>query len=102
MMPSGVDRIGTYVFVMLFAALMIAGALFLLPVYRDYRAAKQDLVEVERKLTDQKERIVKMRREITRLKTDYRAIERVARERFGYCRDGEKIYHFDTPETSSP
>jgi hypothetical protein len=41
-----------------------------------------------------------LREQIHSLQTDPDAIERVAREKLGWCREDEKIYHFDpvTPE----
>jgi hypothetical protein len=38
-----------------------------------------------------------LNRELRELRTDYRAIERVAREKFGMCKPGEEIYHFEEP-----
>ena len=68
---------------------------FLLPAYSDYHRTKGDVSELKQSLTMQEHEIQRLQREIRSLRTDYRAIERVAREKFGLCRDGEKIYHFD-------
>lgn len=87
-----------YVFLALVGALLLAGAVVLLPAHREYREATKDLMEVDEELARQEEQILRIRREINSLKSDPRAIERVAREKFGYCKDGEKIYHFDDPE----
>jgi cell division protein FtsB len=45
---------------------------------------------------------MELKKELAALRTDYRAIERVARERFGLCREGEEIYHFETPAATEP
>ncbi len=68
---------------------------FLLPAYSDYHRTKGDVSELKLSLTMQEHEIQRLQREIRSLRTDYRAIERVAREKFGLCKDGEKIYHFD-------
>ena len=90
------QRIGNYVFLALFAALLAVAAAVLAPAQRQYRNAKKDLTDLKTRLESQEQTILEIRREISRLRSDYRAIERVAREKFGYCRDGEKIYHFES------
>ncbi len=87
-----------YAFLVIVGVLLFAGAAVLVPAHQEYREATRDLMEVGEELARQEEQILRIRREINSLKNDYRAIERVAREKFGYCRDGEKIYHFDDPE----
>lgn len=87
-----------YAFLALVGALLLAGAAVLAPANQEYREATRDLMEIDEELARQEEQILRIRREISSLKNDYRAIERVAREKFGYCKDGEKIYHFDNPE----
>ena len=80
-------------------AILIGGIAFymIVPVYFDYRHTKLAITEIERSLAEQRQEALALRREITALKEDGKAIERVAREKFGWCREGEKIYHFDAP-----
>jgi len=68
---------------------------FLLPAYTNYREARTAVHKLQQDLEEQQLAVQELRRELDALKTDYRAIERVAREKFGLCRDGEDIYHFD-------
>ncbi len=86
-----------YAFLALVGALLLVGVAVLVPAQGEYREATKNLMEVDEELARQEEQILSIRREISSLKNDYRAIERVAREKFGYCKDGEKIYHFDDP-----
>ena len=74
----------------------------ILPVYFDYRQIKLDLNEIEKNLADQQRETADLRREIVGLRKDPESIERVGREKFGLCRDGEKIYHFDAPAGLGP
>lgn len=82
-----------------FLVLVLAGSglYFLVPAVTDYRHTQGTLEELNNNLTRQEEEEYRLREEISDLNDDPRAIERVAREKFGWCRDGEKIYHFDAP-----
>ena len=74
-------------------------ALYLLvPAYSDFRRTRGDVSELKQSLALQEHEIQRLKREIRALRTDYRAIERVAREKFRLCKDGEKIYRFDDAE----
>ena len=70
---------------------------FILPVYTKYRQAQATMSELQRNLAQQELEIGRLRQEIAALRTDYRAIERVAREKFRLCRDDETIYRFEPP-----
>ncbi len=74
-----------------------AALYFLLPAYTHYRESRMTVNKLEQSLGEQRMEIQRLRKEITDLKHDYRAIERVAREKWGLCRDNETIYHFDPP-----
>ena len=82
-------------FVML--CLGIAGTVWLGPVYRENRATRESIGHLQASLARQEQEIERLNRELRELRTDYRAIERVAREKFGMCRPGEEIYHFEEP-----
>jgi cell division protein FtsB len=72
---------------------------FILPAYTNYRQTRITVRELTETVAQQEFEIQKLRKDLTALRTDYRAIERVAREKFGLCRDGERIYHFDGTPT---
>ena len=69
----------------------------LVPAYARYRDTKMTIHELEQSLKNQEAELIALKKELASLRTDYRAIERVARERFGLCREGEEIYHFEKP-----
>lgn len=70
---------------------------FLLPVYAEYRDARREQEKLEEKLMYLEYEYHRAQEDIHALKNNPRAIERVAREKFGWCRADEKIYHFDPP-----
>lgn len=89
------DRIVNTIVILLVLALLLGGGVILIPKYRDFQRSRHDLVDLKERLRTQQQEMAELQREIEALKGDYRAIERVAREKFGYCRDNETIYHFE-------
>jgi cell division protein FtsB len=87
-------------FVFLMVCLGIGGAVWLGPVYRENRATRESIGLLQSSLDRQAREIERLNRELRELRTDYRAIERVAREKFGMCRPGEEIYHFEEPQAA--
>ena len=78
--------------------LMFCGALyFVIPAFVEYRQAKATQQRIERDLAEKREQLQELHSRIHALRTDANAIERVAREKFGWCGPDEKIYHFDQP-----
>jgi cell division protein FtsB len=88
-----------YVFIA--AAIMLACALgyFLLPVYADFRDAKRAEEKLNEELLYLDYEFREVQEEIHALKNNPKAVERVAREKFNWCRPEEKIYHFDPPHS---
>jgi len=95
-------RIGHYIWISILLILAVVAFYFVLPAFRDYKAARHDLADMRTQIDKQEQEIRRLKREITALRTDRIAVERIAREKFGWCRDGEKIYHFDPPSRNSP
>ena len=64
------------------------------PSYTEFRKTQNELHKLKRDLLKQQkmnERFLKINH---KLRTDSRMIERVAREKFGWSKPGEKIYDF--------
>jgi cell division protein FtsB len=95
-------KLFSYIVWILFFVLLGVAIYMILPAYTDYRQTKLSLSEIEKKLAEQQRETAELRREIDDLRKDPAAIERVGREKFGLCRDGEKIYHFDAPAGLGP
>ncbi len=64
------------------------------PAYMEYSKTRLQLCEIEKKLLEQQKENENVRVRNHKLKTDLKAIERVAREKFGWSKSGEKIYDF--------
>lgn len=66
----------------------------IIPSYRDYCVVKETLHKVDKQLLKQDKENEILRIRNNKLQIDPKAIERVAREKFGWSRVGEKIYDF--------
>ena len=86
-----------YLFIAVVIIALCAVGYFMLPVYAEYRDAKREQERLEEQLMHVEYEYQQVQEEIHALKSNPRAVERVAREKFGLCRPDEKIYHFDPP-----
>ena len=90
-----------------FVCILLLGAgVFLLPAYAGVRQEKIKLQESLDDLQRYNQQLEKVKQQTAELRTSPVAVERVARNKFGLCREGEKIYHFEkqapAPNTQSP
>ena len=85
-----------FMLVVVLLALAAIAVVVLAPPLAEVRRLRQEIADLQEKQKDQDERFVLMRQEMDDLQRgDPRAIERVPREKFGYCRPGEEIIHMD-------
>lgn len=83
-------------------ALTAGCAVWLIPYYNEYRKSVRTRAEKEQEVLEQAAANAQLRNRIFDLKTNPRAIERVAREKFGYCRPNEIVYDFTPPVEPRP
>ncbi|MBR2434545.1 MAG: septum formation initiator family protein [Lentisphaeria bacterium] len=79
------------IYVLLTVILVFSGSL-VLPVYKKYRATQQEVAELNELLSRRRSECLALREEIHNLEHKSSAIERVAREKFHYSREGEIVY----------
>ncbi len=65
--------------------------------YNRYCAAVVEYKDVDSRLVNLDGECKQIRQRINALKNNPKAVERVAREKFGWCREGEEIYSFASP-----
>jgi cell division protein FtsB len=83
------------IWVLCMTATAVGSAYFLAPMHREMRDAQHELAALQESRAGQENRTWELKRQISALRTDEDAVERVAREKFGWCREGEKIYRFE-------
>ena len=88
--------------ILLMVAMCAACLYVLVPAYARYRRTRDAVANLQESVSRQEEEMQDLKRDIAALENDYRAIERVAREKFGLCRQSETVYHFDRVGPPSP
>lgn len=63
-----------------------------IPVYKRYRQAQQEVADLDRALTRRKSEYLVLRDEVHDLEHKSSAVEKVAREKFRYSRESEVVY----------
>lgn len=67
----------------------------------DARRAEAELAAKRAEIEDVRREINSLRERIATLRNDDEALERFARERYGFIRDGEYLYRISEPEASA-
>ena len=87
------------------AALVVCGAIYFLAFGGDYTFL--DLWRLDREHEEEVAELEALRAEVAELRqradslaTDSAALERVARERYGLIREGERLYRFVEPDSA--
>ena len=76
--------------------IIVLGAMMITPKISELRKLREQVSQLASDQERQKEEIVFLQKEIDALRrNDSRAVETVAREKFGYSRPGEDIYRVD-------
>ena len=79
------------IYLLLGLVLVISGIL-VLPAYRKYRQTEQEVETLQADLDRVKSEYLTLQQEVHDLQHNASAVEKVAREQYHLCRDGEVIY----------
>ena len=77
---------------LLLALVLIISGILVLPAYRKYKQTEQDVETLQADLDRVKAEYLTIQQEVHDLQHNASAIEKVAREQYHLCRDGEVIY----------
>lgn len=83
-----------FVLIVLFLISTSLGAYYLVPMYQNNQELRQELDSTDNQLLTYRKKIDKKRNLIDDLHRNPAAIDKVAREKFGLCRPGERVYKF--------
>ena len=79
------------IYVLLVLVLIISGIL-VVPAYRKYKSNQQEVFSLRADLDRKKAEYLTLQQEVHDLQHNASAVEKVAREQYHLCRDGEVIY----------
>ncbi len=95
------DRLRRLVLFLIFLAAVIGVIVWYFPLIQHNERMRQELLRRESQVRQEEERTKHLEAAIRALRTDPRAIERLAREKLGYIKPGETRIQFEPPVTNT-
>jgi cell division protein FtsB len=96
------DRLRRLTVFLLFLAAVLAVIVWYLPLIRYNERMRQEIMRRQLQVRQEEERSRQLEGGIRALRTDPKAVERLAREKLGYIKPGETRIQFEPPVTNSP
>jgi cell division protein FtsB len=93
------DKLARIVVFLLFLAGLLAVGLWYFPLIQQNERLRKQVLKLDTQITKEEETGKQLRAQIEALR-HAKAVERLARERFGYAKPGETIIRFDAPTTN--
>lgn len=89
-------RKSNFIIIFIIILAIIAGFGLLTPPYSQISELRREISLLEKIQKEQREEIELLQKEIDALRLNNpKAVEKIAREKFGYCRPGEEVYQVD-------
>jgi cell division protein FtsB len=85
-----------------FIAVLLLVAVWYLPLIKQNERMRKYIVGLDAQIQKREETGRRLRTSIDALRTDPKAVERLARERLGYAKAGETVIRFEEPQTNAP
>ena len=86
-----------YLLYLLIILALAAAAVLLLPVYREQQKKVNELSELQEELNNKRAISAELSKEVNALQQSPDAVEKVAREKYKLCRDGETVLEYNDP-----
>ena len=81
-------------FFALLAAIAVTSVVLVLPAFHKYSTIKKRQQEAKKELKKQTNECLVLRQKLNNMEKNTTEIEKLAREKFNYCKKGEIIYKF--------
>jgi cell division protein FtsB len=91
------SRLTRLVFFLVLAASALLVGLWYLPLIEQNQAMREQLFRLDTEMKREEAKVQQKRAAIESLRTDPKAVERLAREQLGLAKPGETVIHFETP-----
>jgi cell division protein FtsB len=92
---------GVVVFLCFIAVILLVG-IWYLPLIQQNERMRKYMLSLDDRIQKQEETGKQMRAAFDALRYDPKAVERLAREKFGYAKPGETVVRFGEPQTNYP
>jgi len=93
-MDDGKKKIIIYFFYLIVLMLIVSSAILIWPVYRKYQKRKMIVSELREQAALKTAECVKLNKEVYGLEHKPAIVEKVAREKFGLCQEGESVMRY--------
>lgn len=92
------NKVISWVFVALFAAVAAWAGVFFLEMNRELAVLRAQAAANERRLADARQKLAEQEKHLEALRRDPEFVERVIRRKLGYVRSSEFVFRFDDPK----
>src|SRR5436309_2445952 len=96
------DQLTRLVIFLLFVAGVLGLAVWYLPLIRQNEAMRKAILRLDAQIQKEEETARQLKSSIDSLRYSPKAVERLARETFGYAKPGETVIRFELRGTNSP
>jgi cell division protein FtsB len=83
-------------FFALLAVIAVAAVFFVFPAFHKYNTIKKRHLEAKKELNKQTSECLILRKKLNNVENNTTEIEKIAREKFNYCKKGETVYKFNS------
>ncbi|MDD2478771.1 MAG: septum formation initiator family protein [Victivallaceae bacterium] len=80
--------------------LFITAVLLIWPAYRDYDKQQKEVYILKEQASEKRRTRAELERDVRELETKPGAVEKVAREKFGLCEEGETVILYNPPPSN--
>jgi cell division protein FtsB len=95
------DKLTPVVIFLVFVAGVLLVAIWYLPLIKHNERMRKEILRLDTAIQKEEETGKQLRTSIDALRYDPKAVERLARETFGYAKAGETVIRFEVPRTNS-
>lgn len=96
------DKLTRLVIFLLFVAGILGLAVWYLPLIRQNEAMRKAILRLDAQIQKEEETARQLKNAIDSLQHNPKAVERLARETFGYAKPGETVVRFEGRGTNTP
>ena len=95
------DKLTPVVIFLVFVAGILLVAVWYLPLIQENERYRKNILRLDSLVQKEEDTVRQLRNSIDTLRYDPKAVERLARETFGYAKAGETVIRFEPPRTNS-
>ena len=94
------DKLTKVVIALILIAIVLGVAVWYLPLIQQNERMRKEIMRLNGQIAQQQEDLKQLKNSLDALSSDPQAIERLARDRFGYAKPGETVIRFEEPATN--